>query len=289
LKAERGVDGRGSKADGENKKRPDCFDVSRIHAQSFSKMKRMMPLPTDDTVELVVARHTEDLRWLRRVPRTISITVYDKGAEPVLSDDLLAREGLRVSFLPNVGREAHSYLTHLVENYDTLASVTIFCQGHPFDHAPDFHERLRAIAMGEEKPSSFLWYGFLDETDDPCGKKLFVPWSKNPERRELSTGVLYELLFGEPSPDVFCFRGGAQFAVSGEAVRRRPREFYEKAKKLSLEIHDAAHSLERMWDRFFGKPLIQPSELGVEGVRYLKKIRRLEEGGSWKQPRALKD
>ncbi len=243
----------------------------------------------DNTLELVVARCHEDLRWLRRVPGSIGMTVYDKSGMSLPQNVVPLREGLRMRSLENVGREAHSYLTHLVEYYDDLAEITVFAQGHPFDHAPDFHERLRFLSEGREVPLPFLWYGFLDETDDPWGRRLFVPWSKNPERRELSTGVLYERLFEEVSPDFFCFRGGAQFAVSREAVWCRPRKFYERALELSLEIADAAHSLERLWDRFFGAPMIDPSELGVEGVRYLKKIRRLEEGGCCKQPQVSKD
>lgn len=238
-------------------------------------------LPREDkAVELVVAHHGEDLRWLRRVPETINITLYEKGDREVLPDDFLARKHCRVKFLPNAGREAHSYLTHLVEHYDDLHPVSVFCQGHPFDHAPDFHERLRSLASGAELPAPFLWYGFLDETDDPHGRRLFVPWSKNPEGRELATGSLYERLFGETSPEWFCFRGGAQFAVSREAVWQRPREFYEKALKLSLEISDAAHSYERIWDRFFGAPMINSADLGSERVRYLKRIRRLEVKGA---------
>lgn len=231
-------------------------------------------------IELVIARHSEDLRWIRRVTRSIRITVYNKGE--VLDPDLTAlfSEGRRIAFQPleNAGREAHSYLTHLAERYDALAEVTVFCQGHPFDHAPDFHDRMRALAQREETPDPFLWYGFLEETDDPFGRRLFVPWSKNPERRELSTGRVFEELFGEPPPPWFHFRGGAQFAVTREAVYARPREFYLRALELSTTIDDAAHSLERLWDRFFGPPVIDPRSLGPGGVRYLKRIRRLEVG-----------
>lgn len=188
----------------------------------------------------------------------------------------MEREGISVVSLPNIGREAHTYLSHLIERYDSLAAVTVFCQGHPFDHAPDLHSRLKALAERKETPSPFLWYGFLEDTDDPQGRRLFVPWSKNPERVELSTGSLYELIFGGPSPDLFHFRGGAQFAVSREGVRSRSLEFYQRALEACLSDALAPHSLERLWDRFFGGPVIDPSSLGPHGTRYLKKIRRLE-------------
>ena len=229
------------------------------------------------SVELVIARHEEDLRWVRRVPASIRITIYNKGTNLALPLEIARREGLSVNALPNLGREAHTYLTHLSERYEEVAPVTIFCQGHPFDHAPDFHARLRGVSEGSESPDPFLWYGFLEETDDPRGKRLFVPWSKNPERKELETGCLHEELFGGTTPDFFHFRGGAQFAVTREAVHRRDREFYLRALDLSVKIPLAAHSYERIWDRIFGDPVIDPESLGPEGVRYLKRIRRLEE------------
>lgn len=235
-----------------------------------------MTLPA--SVELIIARHEEDLRWIRRVPASIRITIYNKGTTPALPPGFVRREGLSVHDLPNLGREAHTYLTHLSNRYAEIAPVTLFCQGHPFDHAPDFHARLKGVCEGSEAPDSFLWYGFLEETDDPHGKRLFVPWSKNPERKELETGRLHEELFGGNTPDLFHFRGGAQFAVTREAVHRRNREFYLRALDLAVGIPLAAHSYERIWDRIFGDPVIDPSSLGTEGVRYLKRIRRLEKG-----------
>ncbi len=239
----------------------------------------MMPYPDNCSFELVVARHEEDLRWLKRVPASFRISVYNKGATQALPESLIGRAGISVISLPNIGREAHTYLTHLITRFDSLAAVTVFCQGHPFDHAPDLHGRLNALAEKVETPDPFLWYGFLEDTDDPQGRRLFVPWSKNPERVELSTGGLYERLFGSPSPDLFHFRGGAQFTVSREGARSRSLEFYEMALEASLSDPLIPHSLERFWDRFFGDPVIDPATLGHDGTRYLKKIRRLEPGG----------
>lgn len=245
----------------------------------------------DDQIELVVARFEEDLRWIRRVPPSLRITIYNKGGSPALPSDFPKREGMTVTSLANEGREAATYLRHLVSRYETLAPRTVFCQGHPFDHAPDFHASLLRLAgegidntkMGADlvgpraDPSSpFIWYGFLDETDDLHGRRLFVPWSKNPERRELATGALVEALFGGESPAVFHFRGGAQFAVNREAVHRRPLGFYQHALGLCTSIPLAAHSYERIWDRLFGEPLIDPATLGPDGVLYRKRIRRLE-------------
>jgi len=248
-------------------------NITRTVLEAKEKEAAPKPWPS---VELVISRFQEDLRWLRRVPETIRISVYNKGGEFALPEMFRERPGFTALSLPNEGREAHTYLTHLTRRYGSLADSTVFCQGHPFDHAPDLHGRLRLLAEGRERPDPFLWYGFLQETDDPFGRKLFVPWSKNPDRRELGTGRIFEELFGSPSPDFFHFCGGAQFSVSREAVHLRPPEFYSNALRLSRTFPDAAHAMERMWDRFFGSPAIAPSDLGPDGVRYLKRIRRLE-------------
>ena len=238
----------------------------------------------DFQIELVVARFEEDLRWIRRVPKSVRVTIYNKGVSPALPPDFPKRDGMEVIPLGNEGREAGTYLRHLVGRYDSLTPITVFCQGHPFDHAPDFHDCLQTLASGEEReagaspPVPFVWYGFLDETDDPHGRRLFVPWSKNPEGSELSTGLLYEKLFSAASPAFFHFRGGAQFAVSREAARERPLGFYQHALELCASIPLAAHSYERIWDRLFGEPAIDPATLGSDGVLYRKRIRRLEGG-----------
>lgn len=217
--------------------------------------------------ELVVAHFQESLRWLNRVPEAFKRTIYHKGAEPPPFSLLL----------PNAGREAHSYLHHIVHRYETLAPLTVFCQGHPFDHASDFHRTLEKLANGSLTVADFLWLGFIIDTDDARGRRLFVNWSKNPGKHELELGPLYESLFSEACPPLFHFYVGAQFAVSRETVHARPRKFFERALELSLENENAAHCFERIWDRVFGIRGVDPGLLAGKSCAYLKPIKRLPE------------
>jgi hypothetical protein len=41
----------------------------------------------------------------------------------------------RIYRVPNVGREGHTFLHHIVEHYDNLADHTLFCQETP--HHPE--------------------------------------------------------------------------------------------------------------------------------------------------------
>ena len=219
-------------------------------------------------LELVVCRCGEDLAWTRNVPRGLTVTVYDKTPPPdsPWPDSLC---------LPNVGREAHAWLHHLAERYDTLADWTVFAQGHPFDHVPDLHPFLRSLAL-RPPTEDFVWLGFLWETDDARGRPTFVHWSKNPERRELDLEGFFQQLWGESAPEKVRYVGGGQFALSREGARRRPREFYERARTLAAEFPDAAHALERTWDRIFLAPPLDPALFGPSGLRLLKPIKKKE-------------
>ena len=75
---------------------------------------------------LVVARYNEDLEWLKTLPWRY--VVFNKG------DDLAEWVENEIK-LPNIGREAHSYLIYITSNYDNLSKYTIFVQGNPFTHS----------------------------------------------------------------------------------------------------------------------------------------------------------
>lgn len=216
-------------------------------------------------LELVVARHTEALAWLRRVPRVFRITVYDKG-------DGTSR-GER---LPNIGREAHTYLHHLAERHDNLADVTVFVQGHPFDHAPDLHERLRGLAEGSETVAEFHWLGFLADTDDSRGHRLFVPWSKNVLREELRLDDFHRQLLDAPGPGAYRFFAGAQFAVTRAVARRRNADFYRRAREIAATFPLAAHCFERCWDRVFAVDGTAGRLPEGQLTAYFKPVKRLQ-------------
>jgi len=81
--------------------------------------------------EIVVARYKENLDWLKKIKKSkdIKITVYNKGPDDI---------SINAIKLPNIGRESHTYLYHIINNYDNLADQTIFCQGDSIFHSPDF-------------------------------------------------------------------------------------------------------------------------------------------------------
>lgn len=126
-------------------------------------------------MDVVVARYEEDLAWL--APIAADCVVYNKGSAVVNTFRSLVE-------LPNVGREAHTYLHHIVTNYDSLADVTVFVQGCIADHvrgeAVGFVTRLtrEALASGmsgntRELPDGYDFrlqecYGPLAQYENMC-------------------------------------------------------------------------------------------------------------------------
>ena len=75
------------------------------------------------SVRLVIAKYKEDVTWINKI-KEHKITIYDKSDTPIINSIKL----------PNIGRETHTFLHHIVENYDNLDDVTVFLQGNPFEH-----------------------------------------------------------------------------------------------------------------------------------------------------------
>ena len=106
-------------------------------------------------IEIVIARYNEDLTWLKKIPKTIKITIYNKG----LDDIKIAGVKYDIIKLPNIGRESHTYLYHIINNYDNLAHKTIFCQGDSIFHSPGFLDLLKNVKLFEpvQPLSAFYW------------------------------------------------------------------------------------------------------------------------------------
>ena len=107
--------------------------------------------------EIVVARYNENLDWLKKIKKSkdIKITIYNKG-----------KDDINIPFirLPNIGRESHTYLYHIINNYNNLADQTIFCQGDSIFHSPNFLDLINKYRKKFEpvQPLS-AWYWPEDE------------------------------------------------------------------------------------------------------------------------------
>lgn len=251
-------------------------------------------------LELVIARYREDLSWLRELG--LPATVYNKG--PALTSDLLKplapqpdvlppqpdslppstlrpdalqsgspqantlQTGPRVIPLPNIGREAHTFFTHIINEYKDLPEWTAFMQGDPFAHlAPPQEPRpspaalrqklLDLVALG--RPFAGLaWFrlrcdglGRPHDLADPAKEGRWKGWGK-----DIPVAQVFEALFDAPAPQEFIARAPTgNMLVRRERILARPLEFYRRALELVLADADDArntgHAFERLWQAVF--------------------------------------
>jgi hypothetical protein len=175
---------------------------------------------------IVVARYNESIEWTK----SYNCIIYNKG-DPI-------ENTTNVTPLPNVGREGHTYLHHIINHYDTLSDYTMFLQGNPFDHTP----YLESILTSSEWKKPFhvmsreIVHMVVDEKHNPYNMLH-----------------LYKTLFNRTKPFSLWFGPGAQFCVSRETIRSRPKAFYERIYALlGKECNPVeGHAIERFWPMIF--------------------------------------
>jgi hypothetical protein len=214
-------------------------------------------------IQLVVARCREDLSWLREVG--LPCVVYNKG--PELDPSTLPPQTSVVA-LPNLGREAHTYLTHILAHYRHLPRHTAFVQGNPFAHlAPPeepevtplgLRERLLDLAARDTPFAGLAWFrlrcdglGRPHDLADPAKDGRWKGWGK-----DIPVAKTFEALFQAPAPLEFIARASTgNMLVRAERILARPETFYRRALHLVLADADDAdntgHAFERLWQAIF--------------------------------------
>ena len=203
------------------------------------------------TVQYVIARYNENIDWLKDDDK--DILIYNKGKSLNLKNEIM---------LDNVGREAHTYLYHIINNYDNLKNIIVFSQANISDHtglndlhffdkyiidkldfkfssnyvhsnnefcAPDFNIQIKNILVNN--------YNILE---NDVNKIIFKDWFIKNIQDDFPKNGLY-------------IYWNALFCVSKNLILTRPKEFYinlyNQLVKLNAPIE--GHFLERSWFYIF--------------------------------------
>ncbi len=215
--------------------------------------------------QLVVARYNEDVQWL--FPFKDIVYLYNKGNyHPTL-------DSFNTIALQNVGRESHTYLTHIVENYDNLAEHVLFFQAHIDDH--------KRLPFNEY----FGFDGFIGKKVDLDIQSLqkriphFGKWKEmiRNGNMKLSDHTPYDFikyLLGINIPENVHktkIVWSALFSVSREVIHQKPLYFYKNALRyISHHVNpEEGHFFERCWYSMFHFPMIEKKRAGYVYIPYL--------------------
>ena len=192
--------------------------------------KRM--LTHDNNVVIVIAKFKEDMRWINDLAYTY--TIYDKSKN-----------------IPNVGREAETYLRYIIEQYDNLPDYVVFLQGNPFDHL-------------KERSTNFI----NESIKSIISADIAVPLnnlSTEEHNRYTRTRESFTSLFDSPPSEQVLVSYGAQFIVPKSCITHRTKEFYELIRNVMVDVNNTQElmtnclvcpwTLERMWLYIFDKTI----------------------------------
>jgi hypothetical protein len=146
--------------------------------------------------------------------------------------------------LPNIGREAHSYLYHIVANYDRLADWTIFSQADPIFHCPNFADILNTWPDSYRKSAFYASPGLNFFSSHPV---MFIEESPAGDDSANDPIGLWRELFASEPPLRMVFAPGAIFAITRDLLLSRSRAFYHRAMELAASRPRGPWEFERIW------------------------------------------
>ena len=208
---------------------------------------------------LIISRFNENLDWLKAY-KNFNIVIYNKG------DTILSNSFNNIINIDNVGRESHTWLYHIVENYQNLNDITIFLQGNihdlnciaylnPNDYLKNIDKYGFAVSrFGLLGPFHWGWNVGIEKD-----KKYKREWLNNEiSKSELGFRNFAKKLFPEIPLFVATSYGGC-FAVKKETICQHNIIFYEKLLNLLSKSKNPieGHYMERLWCYIFtrNKPL----------------------------------
>jgi hypothetical protein len=220
----------------------------------------------NNNIEIVIARYNEDLQWLKSDPfNRYNYIVYNKG----INDNFLKSEKFKNEIkLNNIGRETHTYLTHIINNYDGgLAEFTLFVPGSlELENRNERAKRLFIAAGNDNKSDLFACVLYDNSVKDTFNDFQIDKYlSSNENNKSLNNddtmklsdirpyGKWYETIFNNVNNDSKCFTQNSMFGLTRDTILKKPKTYYMNLIKQVKEHnnHETVHYFERSWETVF--------------------------------------
>jgi len=204
--------------------------------------------------EIVIAHYNEDLERIK--PYAENAIIYHKG-----SDDFPKIKCKKWIKLPNIGRESHTYLYHIVNNYDNLPHYTFFFQWWIEDHIeawyvyPSFNNYMDEVKKHWFSCAQLFFLIKKNPQIVYSQKFLDMIKSGSLKKSEYTFASFYKKLLNKNQKLLTpCFLA-ANFWISNDLIRGRKFSFYKRALDLLPEHPNPEewHFYERLRFSIFNK------------------------------------
>ena len=213
------------------------------------------------SVDLVISAYKEDLEWLNYIPAKFHhVYIYNKGPGMI--------SGVNIPYteikLKNIGRCDHTYLYHIIHNYDNLADVTIFATGSTYT-IPHKKKKFQFTLHKTLETNNTVFYADrLDNVKKDLYRFQLNNWeatgvkNKGSENSNILLhantrpfGKWYDEHF--PNIDIHAVTFGGVFSVSKEHIYNRDIDSYTRLIN-EFPFHpnpEVGHYFERAWLAIF--------------------------------------
>ena len=228
-------------------------------------IKKIENFEDNKSIQVVVSRYNENLDWLKEEPYTkfSNYVIYNKG----VNDDFYRPPNSKIIKLDNVGKCDHTFLYHIIENYDNLYDITIFLPG-----SCNVQKKINCCKgmlnnVLTTNKATMVNFNRNKENNirDKLGKFHIEEYENvSEENRSLYTnkkvylskyrpyGKWYDHYIKYKEP-VNQYSYWSIFSVSKKDILNNEKEYYESLnEELSLNPHpEAGHFMERSWFAIF--------------------------------------
>jgi hypothetical protein len=216
----------------------------------------------NNNIEFVISRYNENLEWLKESKYSeYPVTIYNKG----INDDYYKPPFSKTFQIPNVGVCDHTYLYHIIQNYNNLANVTIFLPGSCMDEHKK--EKTNNVMNKTIETNNTVIYGNeyneLGIKDSIYNFEIENWITTNNKNKEINNesklrrcdihpfGKWYETVFPNINVNHVTYVG--IFSVSKQHIHNRSKESYETLINFvnKNKNEECSHYIERSWIAIF--------------------------------------
>jgi hypothetical protein len=216
---------------------------------------------------LILAKFKEDVSNIISNCNDVEIVIYNKDNDLQNYDDFVIKDNSLID-LCNIGRESHTYLMHIVKNYDELYDIEIFSQAKPDDHM-----NINTFFSLVKNDENIINNGFVDFSelrkyfcwnfDEISTLQSKIYWTQHIGHVTDIQKNWHEEVYGpfDTRNEFLEFGAHGIFAVTKEFIRRHKKEVYmsllEKFNpKLNSQedIVEYGYQFEHFWKILFTHP-----------------------------------
>ena len=211
-------------------------------------------------LEIIVSRYNEDLTWTTEgVFNEYKYTVYNKGD----NDNFDKTNVTKIINISNVGRCDHTYLYHIVTNYNRLSDIIVFFPGS-LDLTYKKETAIQILNGIKNRKTAVFLGEYSDDIKTTFDDFKVEKWcSSNPKNLEKNNenlltlspirpyGNWFKYYFGNTIVSSFCYWG--IFSIDKkDIIQHRIDRYIKLLHQLSNSSNpEVGHYIERSWCAIF--------------------------------------